>query len=179
MIRELTRPGKCLLAGVVGNIKGHCEPICLRVALKIRKCLVLLNSFFCQVQFLHLVVPVISRHQRLPRLWLDPVKWWAIGFSFQLAINQQSVCTSSAWLLPPGQGRLSSCTSGYKIVLIGQVSCGQQAIIFGQKCAKAYNTRSSRVVTYLSTIQARRCLTSEIGWVPVLSTWYGRKRLRR
>ena len=117
MIRELTRPGKCLLAGVVGNIKGHCEPICLRVALKIRKCLVLLKSFYCQKQFLHLVVPVISRHQRLPRLWLDPVKWWAIGFSFQLAINQQSVCTSSAWLLPPGQGRLNSSVSGHKIVI--------------------------------------------------------------
>ena len=47
----------------------------------------------------------VTPHQRLPQLRLDPVRWWAIGFSFQLAINQQSVCTSSAWLLPPGQGR--------------------------------------------------------------------------
>ena len=41
---------------------------------------------------------------------------------------------------------------------------------------KANSTRTSRVVTHLSTTQARRCLTSEIGRVPVFSTWYGRKR---
>ena len=34
------------------------------------------------------------------------------------------------------------------------------------------------MVTHLGTPQARRCLTSEIGRVPVLSTWYGRKRWR-
>ena len=32
------------------------------------------------------------------------------------------------------------------------------------------------MVTHLSTTQARRCLTAEIGRVPVLSTWYGRKQ---
>ena len=46
------------------------------------------------------------------------------------------------------------------------------------KFKKAHNTWSSRVVTHLSPFQARRCLTSEIGRVPVLSTWYGRKRVR-
>ena len=48
-----------------------------------------------------------------------------------------------------------------------------------QQQQKAYNTWRSRVVTHLSTTQARRCLTSEIRRVPVLSTWYGRKRLQR
>ena len=45
-----------------------------------------------------------------------------------------------------------------------------------KKNDRAYNTRSSQVVTHLSTFRARRCLTSEIERVPVLSAWYGRKR---
>ena len=83
---------------------------------------------------LFLVVPVVSRHQRLPRLWLDPVKWWAIGFSFQLAINQQSVCTSSAWLLPPGQGRPTqgrTCISTPRAA--NQLSYGLEIIEYTKK----------------------------------------------
>ena len=60
--------------------------------------------------------------------------------------------------------------------------CGEEkfcsAAAAAAKREKAYNTWSSRVVTHLSTTQARRCLTAEIGRVPVLSTWYGRKRER-
>ena len=53
-------------------------------------------------------LPVVSRHQRLLRLRLDPVKKRAIGFSFQLAINRHQLDTSRARLLPPGQGQRPS-----------------------------------------------------------------------
>ena len=43
--------------------------------------------------------------------------------------------------------------------------------------AKVYGTRYSQAVTHPSTNRARRCLTSVIGREPVLSTWYGRRRL--
>ena len=84
------------------------------------------------------MLPVVSRHQRLPRLWLDPVKWWAIGFSFQLAINQQSVCTSSAWLLPPGQGRPVTCTAQSKLTLSMCFGWWETNWCFPRK-KKAYN----------------------------------------
>jgi hypothetical protein len=42
---------------------------------------------------------------------------------------------------------------------------------------KVYGTRYSQAVTHPSTNRARRCLTSVIGREPVLSTWYGRRRL--
>ena len=40
-----------------------------------------------------------------------------------------------------------------------------------------YSTRYSQAVTHPSTNRARRCLTSVIGREPVLSTWYGRRRM--
>ena len=45
-----------------------------------------------------------------------------------------------------------------------------------KKWQEGHDTRDSRVVTHRSTNRARRCLTSEIGRDPVLSTWYGRVR---
>ena len=45
------------------------------------------------------------------------------------------------------------------------------------KHQKVYGTRYSQAVTHPSTNRARRCLTSVIGREPVLSTWYGRRRL--
>ena len=47
-----------------------------------------------------------------------------------------------------------------------------------QKC-NANSTRGSQAVTHPSTNRARRCLTSVIGREPVLSTWYGRWRMKR
>ena len=58
----------------------------------------------------------------------------------------------------------------------------QRAIFFcamnqnTKKWQEGHDTRDSRVVTHRSTNRARRCLTSEIGRDPVLSTWYGRVR---
>ena len=42
---------------------------------------------------------------------------------------------------------------------------------------KDHNTWTSQVVTHPSTTQARSGLTTEIGWDPVISSWYGRNQL--
>ena len=54
---------------------------------------------------------------------------------------------------------------------------GSWFVFIGIKQKKDHKTWTSQVVTHPNTTQARSGLTTDIGWDPVISSWYGHNQL--